>query len=415
MANPEHLTVLLLFVALPAIADSTPVSIGDQFQVNTYTTDRQAGPAAAADGDGDLVVVWTSFGSSGMDSSFWSVQGQLFDSMDAPVGDEFEVNTYTTGSQGSPAVATDGDGDFVVVWSSDGSFGSDLDGSSIQAQRFDSVGAPVGDQFQVNTYTTSLQFSPAMAVGADGEFVVVWTSDGSNGSDSSFYSIQGAAFDAAGAPIGDEFQVNTYTTSFQAWPAVTSDADGNFVVVWTSVGSSGSDSSLSSVQGQRFDHAGASLGRQFQVNTYTTDGQSSPSVAAGADGKFVVVWQSIGSSGSDSSERSVQGQRFDSAGTALGGQFQVNTYTTDGQRSPSVAADGGGDFVVVWRSSGSNGSDSSETSIQGQRFDSAGASLGDEFQVNTYTTSFQFSPAVAAGVDGEFVVVWESDGSSGSA
>jgi hypothetical protein len=37
-----------------------------------------------------------------------------------PVGPEFRVNTYTSGSQATPAVATDPAGNFVVVWQSQG-------------------------------------------------------------------------------------------------------------------------------------------------------------------------------------------------------------------------------------------------------------------------------------------------------
>jgi uncharacterized membrane protein len=33
-----------------------------------------------------------------------------------------------------------------------------------------------------------------------------------------------------------------------------------------------------------------------------------------------------------------------------GAEFQVNTYTTDHQTSPAVAADAAGNFVVVWES-----------------------------------------------------------------
>ena len=97
-------------------------------------------------------------------------------------------------------------------------------------------------------------------------------------------------------------------------------------------------------------------GSQFQVNTYTTLDQYTPSVAIQSTGDFVVIWRSPGSSGTDTSDRSVQGQRFDSAGLPLGTEFQVNTYTSGNQRSPAVAGDAGGDFVVVWQSSGQDGS-----------------------------------------------------------
>ena len=59
-----------------------------------------------------------------------------------------------------------------------------------------------------------------------------------------------------------------------------------------------------------------------------------------------MVWQSYGSSGSDPSGYSVQGQRYTSDGSIAGSEFQVNTYTTGGQRFPSVGLDADGDFVV---------------------------------------------------------------------
>ncbi len=88
------------------------------------------------------------------------------------------------------------------------------------------------------------------------------------------------------------------------------------------------------------------------------------------------MWQSYGSSGSDSSGSSIQGQRFAADGSAVGGEFQVNSFTADHQRHPSVAALFGGGFVVAWDSEGSHGSDTSESSIQGQRFGSRFALVG---------------------------------------
>ena len=95
----------------------------------------------------------------------------------------------------------------------------------------------------------------------------------------------------------------------------------------------------------------------------------------------------------------------------LGNEFQVNTYTTSSQRFPSVAADADGDFVVAWESSGQDGS---SFGVFARRFSSAGAPLTSEFQVNTYTTSFQSAPSVAADADGDFVVAWQSYGQDDS-
>jgi hypothetical protein len=83
-------------------------------------------------------------------------------------------------------------------------------------------------------------------------------------------------------------------------------------------------------------------------------------------GRFVVTWFSYGSGESDGSSGSVQGQRFNSGGTPLGDQFQVNVYTTANQAANSVALGANGDFVVVWQSFGAD-SDSSSWSIQARR------------------------------------------------
>jgi hypothetical protein len=82
------------------------------------------------------------------------------------------VNTFTTGLQLTPAVAVDDNGDFVVVWSSpnDGAYGG------IAGQRFDSNGGMLGPEIVVNTYTSGAQRSPSVAVDANGNFVVVWQS-----------------------------------------------------------------------------------------------------------------------------------------------------------------------------------------------------------------------------------------------
>ncbi len=71
------------------------------------------------DADGDFVIVWASEGQDPNDSS-WGIYGQRFNSMGAKVGGEFRVNTNTANDQVSPAVAMDSQGDFIVVWATQG-------------------------------------------------------------------------------------------------------------------------------------------------------------------------------------------------------------------------------------------------------------------------------------------------------
>ncbi len=96
----------------------------------------------------------------------------------------------------------------------------------------------------------------------------------------------------------------------------------------------------------------------------------------------------------------------------LGPEFRVNSYTTSHQQFPAVAADAAGNFVVVWASQGQE--DPDFAGVFGQRYDAAGAPLGGEFQVNSYTTQIQSKPALAMDDSGSFIVVWESNGQDGS-
>ena len=108
------------------------------------------------------------------------VFGQRYGSDGNPLGGEFRVNTYTTGSQHESSVASDAAGNFVVVWQDGIVFGDGQDGSSygIFGQRYDNSGNRLGTEFQVNTHTTGTQLRPSVASDATGNFVVVWERTG---------------------------------------------------------------------------------------------------------------------------------------------------------------------------------------------------------------------------------------------
>ena len=57
-----------------------------------------------------------SFGSPGNDSSETSAQARAWLADGSPLSPQFQVNTYTTQKQSFPEVAMLGGGDFVVSW-----------------------------------------------------------------------------------------------------------------------------------------------------------------------------------------------------------------------------------------------------------------------------------------------------------
>ena len=59
-----------------------------------------------------------------------------------------------------------------------------------------------------------------------------------------------------GTALGSEFLINTYTAQNQIHPAVAMDADGDFVIAWAS---SGQDGSHGGVYAKRFNAQGQEL------------------------------------------------------------------------------------------------------------------------------------------------------------
>lgn len=321
-----------------------------------------------------------------------------------PLGAEFRANTYTTGDQSRPAVAVESTGNFLVVWQSNGQDGSS---DGIFGQRYASSGAPIGPEVRVNGFTGEFQRNPSVSADPSGNFVVAWNSGACSAGypTTCFANVFGQRYAGSGTPVGPEFRVNTFTGNLivQYQPSVAADSAGNFLVAWTR--SDGYQYPFfSDVFAQRFAASGVPLGTEFRVNAYTTLGQRSPCVATGAAGNFIVVWQ--GYSGGSGYE--VFGQRFASSGVPLGAEFRINTSTAFHQVEPEVSADAAGSFVVVWLSR-----DGSGYGVFGQRFAASGALLGPEFRVNASTTGEQGMPVVVADPAGNFVAVWESpEGSS---
>jgi hypothetical protein len=387
---------------------STPVPVGPEFRVNTTTLNDQGNAVVAADRNGNFVIVWASDdggftpavegGPEGGPTPTFDVYAQRYNASGAPLGTEFRVNTTTANDQRLPAVAFDQNGNFVIAWSSvqDGSaFG-------VYARRYNAAGAPLTGEVPVNTFTTMNQAGPSIAMDPAGDFVVTWTSYGEEAAyDSGVYARR---FSAAMAPQGGEIHVNTFTSSIQRDPAVGMSDGGNFVVAWESFDQDGSSIG---VYAQRYNSAGARTGSEFRVNTFTSLEQNDAAVAADGAGNFVVTWTSRGQDGSIDG---VYARRYNASGVAQGGEFKVNTFTTDVQRAARVSMDHDGDFVVTWQSR----QDGSEYGVYAQRYTPGGTPDGAEFRVNTFTTGTQGAPVVAMDFDGDFVIAWVSIPQDGS-
>lgn len=262
-------------------------------------------------------------------------------------------------------------------------------------------GTPIGGEFQVNTVTALHQTASRVARSSGGAFVVVFqTYDGS------FSGSAARRYDAGGVAQGNEFLLNSVTLNTEGSPNVAStSAAGAFVAVWA--GSSGGSYSGDQIKGRRYDSAGNPLDTpEFTVYTATNGfTQRTPSVAADSSGNFVVVW-SDGIGGFQ-----IWGQRYSSAGAPIGSRFQITRLTGEGSAfRPSVAMTPSGQFVVAWDSIGPEGDG---YGISARLYNSSGTSIAGPFVVNTYTTANQEFAQVASDSSGNFVVVWENGSGGG--
>jgi hypothetical protein len=366
-------------------------------RVNTTTSGTQQTNVnvqprtVAMDSSGNYVVVWQ--GNGATDGA--GIYAQRYNASGAAQGSEFRVNATTSGTQSDPAVAMDANGNFVVAWTSNGQDGS---GDGVYAQRFNAAGVAQGGEFRVNTNTSGNQRCPVIAMNANGTFVIGWDSTGQDGSGEGVYAKR---YNASGVAQGSEFRVNVTTANDQWCDSAAMDASGNFIIAF----SSGDGNGLG-VFTRRYDAAGNALTGEVRVNTTTSGDQTWDSVAMNASGEYVVAWNSMGQDGSGVG---IYAQRFDANGVAQGSEFRVNTTTAGDQVTATVGIDNAGNFVITWSSYIQDAG--SSWGVYKQDYNADGTTFGGETRVNTTTAGDQQYAGVAMNGVGQYVVIWSGNGS----
>lgn len=269
----------------------------------------------------------------------------------------------------------------------------------------DSAGARAGGgaEQQLNQYIQKDQQRPVASGNAQGQGVVAWESFGQDGSHLGIFArrLQN------GKPVGDEFQVNSYTVSRQSFVNVSMNAKGDFVVVWRS---SLQSSPGGNIYGQRFAADGSRLGGEFLVGPGDSnlDSQSEPQVSLADSGEFVVAFSNrelnqvaTALGRNDLETRFVQLRIYAADGSPRTDPITASDATADGSpRFPRVGLDGSGRIVLVWI----NG-----TQVRARHYDLAGTALSAPYNVNqTSADSAVDQPTLAVRPDGSYAVAWEA-------
>ncbi len=373
--------------------------IGTFFNANGTTTGTQyplvSAPAdtltrdasVAMDDDGNFVLVWEEYYDGAYPTpDSQSILAQRFLADGTVIGSPFIVAADSGGAfpvlPENPAVAMDADGDFRILWQEGYGY------TGLLGAAFNSAGTQQGPaEIIIDAPSSPTFFSTAMAMDADGDFIVGWSMylDSAN-------QIMAQRFAADGAPQRSPFYIVTPSLdSGYDSPSVAIDPSGDTLITWTGY------YGQTSVLGQYFDSAGAPISPVFQFVYGDQNTEiDMPAMAMDADGDFVITWDQYDNYG----DQKIFAQQFTAGGSAAGDEMLISDLPGDWY-NPAVGMEPDGDFMVVWQSgySGFGG-------LWAQRFDSFGLPQSPIFRP---VTSHASDPAVAVDASGDFVIAWEDN------
>ena len=204
---------------------------------------------------------------------------------------------------------------------------------------------------------------------------------------------------AVPATFGDEFRVNTTTNGDQDGGTVAALANGKFVVVWEDAGSGSND-----VKGQIYNADGTKLGGEMTI-AGGAGNQQRPVVTGTADGRFAVAWEDP-----SGTTPGLIARVYNADGTSPSGAYQDQFLVNPGnnQIQPAIAAAAGGRFLVSWSLV------DGDTDIVARAYNAAGAFSETGFEVDGVLTVNESQSAVAGLANGNYVVVWTDSGAAPS-
>jgi hypothetical protein len=292
--------------------------------VNTTTLGMQLDADNASSANGSSVVVWTD--ASSFSSTNYDIRAQLFNAAGAKVGPEILVAASKLADT-EPAVAMNAEGDFVVSWTQ----GQPNGDTNVVAQRFYANGTPVGSLIQVGAGTFK-EHESDVALATSGLFTVAYVRDTNNNNPDVFakqYGTSGALLNVVNVATTGRAETN---------PSIAMTPDGRFDVAWEDAFSTTNhDIRMNSYA------ANGVLTNKFLISSTVTF-DSEPSVAVDDSGNSVTAFMEWGNGGTD-----VKARRVSAAGIA--GRVLTIANTTDQEGGPSVAMKrGGGGFVVAYDS-----------------------------------------------------------------
>jgi hypothetical protein len=279
----------------------------------------QSAPSIATEAHG-LVIIWTDHRSgTGFDT-----YSRHYDYNGNPTGGDIQVST--SDKSVFPNIASNGNGDYLVVWS---------DGRNVQttrtdlyAQMLDVNGAKKGTEIAVGTAPGN-QTVPAIASDSKNNFIIAWADDRVPGKSLTYAQ----RFDGNGNKLGGEFAVSN-ASDIQYSPTVATYPNDDFIIGWAD-----NRNPAINIYAQRFDRNGTPVGGEMSTNL--SNGRTDPVVAVNSSSYALIAWTDA-TNGED-----IFGQWFDPDGNRSGPEI-ILASATDTQQEPAIARDPKDDIAVAW-------------------------------------------------------------------
>ncbi len=307
-------------------ADGTPLSGAVQLSAPGPGL-TSVSPEIAALASGGFVVVWSDVDALPFEPLQQPrVAGRIVDATGQPVGPEIRLPAGTI----APDVAAYSSGGFVLTWLSQAF-------PQKSARRFDDSGTPVSGEVVVQVGENH-----KMATLPGGRLVMAWERlfpvPGGLDSDVLF-----RIFGPDLLPAGPEVRVHGQELPDNAFPQISSDATGRFVIAWkaTATDTAGRQTVPQQVRARIFGPDGSAQSPEILVHTAPTlqDTNLPTAVALRSDGNFLVVWWTL-------SEIDLFARWYHPDGTPGGESFPIPV--SPGNQFEGDAAPTAAGWVVGW-------------------------------------------------------------------
>jgi len=256
-------------------ADGQPAT--HEFRVNETIGGSQRTPVVVVAPAGIISVAWTGAGQQDAQGVFL----RRFDAVGQPLGPEALVNAASVLAQDHVALVQLPAGETLVAWASRGQDGS---GWGIYARHLGADGVPSRSEVSVNSTTESDQRFPRAVLTPDNRILMAWSSSGQHGEGG---SIVGRILNTTGDTVSGELTMTPVAALDKVHAQLATWPDGQVTEVWQGALQ---DESGWGVQGRNFTPAGAPLGDAYGVNDFTSASQILPSIAIGSASRGLVVW-----------------------------------------------------------------------------------------------------------------------------